>query len=64
MRPIPAPDLFKDFIWRIKVDVRFALDLPLNTKTNNGLPCSFVEIGWSLYKDKEPNPTELNITEI
>ena len=54
---LPAPDPFMKFTWRIRVDVRSAIDLPLNRKTSHGLPETYVELGWTL---KEGVPTDEN----
>ena len=37
--------LKKDFHWRVKVDIRHAVDLSLNRKTESGLPGALVELG-------------------
>lgn len=39
-----------NFKWRIRIDLRAALDFPLNRTTPGGLPSSYVEYGWSLYE--------------
>ena len=42
--PVPFSQQKQEFAWRIKVDVRSAVDMPLNRVTTNGLPTCFVGI--------------------
>lgn len=46
---LPRADPFFDFAWRIKIDIKAGVDLPLNRVNPSGLPTSFVECGWTLY---------------
>ncbi len=41
---LPKADPFFDFSWRIRIDVRSAIDMPLNRINSSGLPTSFVGI--------------------
>jgi hypothetical protein len=43
----PEEPLFK---WRVRVDLRAALDFPLNRTSSGGLPSAYCELGWSLYE--------------
>jgi hypothetical protein len=43
-----------NFKWRIRVDFRAAVDFPLN-RTSGGLPSAYIELGWSLYEQTEPD---------
>ena len=50
---LPPED--SNFKWRIRADIRAAIDFPLNRVTPGGLPSWYVEIGWSLYEQTEPD---------
>ena len=50
---LPPEDM--NFKWRIRSDIRAAIDFPLNRTTEGGLPSCYVEIGWSLYEQTEPD---------
>lgn len=50
---LPAEE--PNFKWRIWVDLRAALDFPLNWASSGGLPASYCELGWSLYEQTEPD---------
>lgn len=39
------------FTWRLRVDIRACMDMPLHRETTSGLPRGFVELGWSLYEN-------------
>jgi hypothetical protein len=41
---LPNSNPFMDFIWRLRIDVRCGVDLPLNRSTANGLPSCYVYI--------------------
>ena len=62
--PLPVSDPFMDFIWRLRVDIRSAVDLPLNRNTPTGLPSSYVELGWVLYNDAVPDENSIFMTNI
>ena len=36
--PLPASDPFTEFVWRARIDMRAAIDIPLNQLTSTGLP--------------------------
>jgi hypothetical protein len=59
---LPNPTHVSDFTWRIRVDVRCGIDLPLNRNTQSGLPTSFVEVGWTLYDGQPPDDYTLQST--
>lgn len=42
MQELPRADPFFDFNWRIRVDVRSAIDFPLNRINTSGMPTPFV----------------------
>jgi hypothetical protein len=44
---LPASDPFMSFTWRLRVDIRACMDMPLHRETTSGLPRGFVELGWS-----------------
>lgn len=39
---LPNSNPFMDFVWRVRVDVRCGVDLPLNRNSVNGLPSCYV----------------------
>ncbi len=45
---LPAED--PNYKWRVRVDLRAALDFPLNRTSSGGLPSPYCELGWSLYE--------------
>jgi len=45
---LPAEE--PNFKWRVRVDLRAALDFPLNRTSSGGLPSPYCELGWSLYE--------------
>jgi hypothetical protein len=49
IHPLPAIDPFSEFSWRIRVDFRAAIDVPMNKATTTGLPSPYMEFGWSNY---------------
>jgi hypothetical protein len=53
VHPLPAEE--PNFKWRVRVDLRCALDAPLNRTTQNGLPSCYAEFGWSLYEHTHPD---------
>lgn len=53
MHLLPPED--SSFKWRVRVDVHAAIDFPLNRATPEGLPSPYVEVGWSMYDQTEPD---------
>lgn len=53
MHLLPPED--SNFKWRIRADIRAAIDFPLNRVTPGGLPSCYVELGWSMYEQTEPD---------
>ena len=43
MNPLEDPN----FEWRIKIDVRQGVDMPMNMVKPNKLPSMFIEVAWS-----------------
>ena len=52
---LPEMDFTKKFIWRLRIDVRSAVNLPFNKTTEKNLPSSYVEIGWTMYENTDIN---------
>jgi hypothetical protein len=50
---LPAED--PNFKWRVRADIRCALDVPSNPNAPDGQPSCYAEIGWSLYDSVEPD---------
>lgn len=48
-------DIRNDFAWRIRANVRAAVNLPYNRTTESQLPSSFVEFGWAQYNHSDIN---------
>ena len=42
---LPAMDFTQNFVWRLRVFVRSAVNLPFNKTTENNLPSAYVELG-------------------
>lgn len=53
-----------EFSWRIKVDIRSGVDMPLNRSTHSSLPTCFVELGWTLYDNQPPEDLDLQLTNL
>jgi len=62
--PLPAMDPFAQFNWRVRVDFRAAVDLPLNRVSESGLPSSTLEFGWSQYLQQMPGDNETFKTKV
>ena len=50
VHPLPLED--PNFKWRVRCDLRQAINVP--QAQPNVLPCIFVELGWSLYEENQP----------
>lgn len=48
---LPAEE--PNFKWRVRVDLRCALDVPAGP--DGSMPSMYAEIGWSLYEGAEPD---------
>jgi len=46
---LPEMDISKNFLWRLRVDVRSAVNLPFNRTTESRLPSCYVEVGWTMF---------------
>jgi hypothetical protein len=55
---LPEMDSIRTYIWRLRVDVRSAINLPFNRTTESKLPSPYVEIGWTMYHNQEINQSE------
>lgn len=55
---LPEMDLTKEFVWRLRIDVRSAVNLPFNRTTESKLPSAYVEIGWTMYANQDINLAE------
>ena len=55
---LPEMDLTKEFVWRLRIDVRSAVNLPFNRTTESKLPSPYVEIGWTMYPKNDINMAE------
>lgn len=55
---LPEMDVIKNFVWRARVDVRSAVNLPFNHTTDDRLPSCYVEIGWTMYVHNDLNMAE------
>ena len=49
----PLPPEEPNFKWRVRVDLRCALDAPLSAP--EVMPSCYAEVGWSLYENAEPD---------
>ena len=55
---LPAMDFTQNFVWRLRVFVRSAVNLPFNKTTENNLPSTYVEVGWTMYEIDDINQVE------
>jgi hypothetical protein len=55
---LPELDQSRDFIWRLRSDIRSAVNLPFNRTTEGKLPSCYVEIGWTMYPQQDINQAE------
>jgi len=55
---LPAMDFTQNFVWRLRVFVRSAVNLPFNKTTENNLPSAYVEVGWTMYEIDDINQVE------
>lgn len=58
VRLLPNMDILQNFVWRMRVDVRSAVNLPFNHTTESKLPSCYVEMGWTMYPHKDINMAE------
>lgn len=58
VRLLPEMDVLRNFVWRIRADVRSAANLPFNHTTQSKLPSCYVEMGWTMYSHKDLNMAE------
>ena len=49
----------KKFHWRLRVDVRHAVDIPVNYETQSGQPGALIELGWTVYDKMSPEEGNL-----
>ena len=55
---LPAMDFTRKFIWRLRVHVRSAVNLPFNTTTESKMPSAYVELGWTMYENSDINQAD------
>ena len=55
---LPAMDFTQNFVWRLRVFVRSAVNLPFNQTTEKNLPSCYVELGWTMYEIDDINQVE------
>lgn len=55
---LPEMDFTRKFVWRMRVHVRSAINLPFNTTTEVKLPSTYVEIGWTMYENNDINQVD------
>lgn len=55
---LPEMDITRNFVWRLRVDVRSAVNLPFNRTTESKLPACYIEIGWTMYAMQDLNQSE------
>ena len=55
---LPAMDFTQNFVWRLRVFVRSAVNLPFNQTTEMNLPSAYVEVGWTMYELDDINQVE------
>jgi hypothetical protein len=55
---LPAMDFTQNFVWRLRIFVRSAVNLPFNQTTENNLPSAYAEVGWTMYEIEDINLVE------
>lgn len=55
---LPEMDVIRNFVWRMRVDVRSGINLPFNRTNEGGLPSYYVEMGWTMYPNRDINLSE------
>ena len=55
---LPAMDFTQKFVWRLRIFVRSAVNLPFNQTTEKNLPSAYVEVGWTMYEIDDINQVE------
>ena len=55
---LPAMDFTQKFVWRLRIFVRSAVNLPFNQTTEMNLPSAYVEVGWTMYEIDDINQVE------
>ncbi|MCQ2818064.1 MAG: hypothetical protein MJ252_12430 [archaeon] len=55
---LPAMEFTRKFVWRLRVHVRSAVNLPFNTTTESKMPSAYVEIGWTMYENSDINQAD------
>ena len=62
---LPEMDITTDFNWRIRVDVRSAINIPFNRTSESRLPSCYIgislitkECGWTMYAHQDINMAE------
>ncbi len=51
-------DIRTDFAWKIRANIRSAVNLPYNRTTETQLPSAYVEMGWAMYNHQDINQPE------
>ena len=51
-------DIRSDFAWRIRAEIRSAVNLPYNRTTDSQLPSAYVEFGWAAQNHLDINQPE------
>ena len=55
---LPEFDVDENFTWRLRVELRSAINLPFNRTSESKLPTTYLEIGWTLYQHEDLNVSE------
>jgi hypothetical protein len=55
---LPEMDITRNFVWRLRMDVRSAVNLPMNRTTESKLPSPYIELGWTMYPHQDLNQAE------
>ena len=55
---LPEMDFTRKFVWRLRVNVRSAINLPFNKTTEIRLPSPYVEVGWTMYENSDINQVD------
>jgi hypothetical protein len=55
---LPEFDVTENFKWRLRTEIRSAINLPFNRTSESKLPSAYIEMGWTMYQHQDLNISE------
>jgi hypothetical protein len=55
---LPEFDIAENFTWRLRAEIRSAINLPFNRTSESKLPSAYIELGWTMYQHQDINISE------